>query len=111
MLSLSQIKQWHHSRLLVLCWIAGEDLVDDLLILGGELERDAWVVLWCVSVLHNIQKLVHIFLCSMTTLISSPPNVTRGTYNLKGVASPRRHSSECPLLRSRDALEATDDGP
>lgn len=44
MLSLSQIQNGHDSRLLVLWWIALEDLVDELVILVVELEGDFGII-------------------------------------------------------------------
>ena len=55
MLSLAEIENGHHSRLLVLGRVALEDLGDDLLILLVEFERDIGVVVGGVSVLF-VQK-------------------------------------------------------
>lgn len=38
MLTLSNVKQWHYCSFLVLWWVSGEDLLDELFILLGELE-------------------------------------------------------------------------
>jgi hypothetical protein len=40
MLSLSKVEQRHDSRFLVLGRIAGEDLLNERLVLGGEFEWD-----------------------------------------------------------------------
>lgn len=50
-LSLSQVKQWHDGGLLVLRWVARQNLFDDGLVLGGELEGDRGVVFGGVAVL------------------------------------------------------------
>ena len=50
-LPLSKVEQRHDGGLLVLAGIAGQDFLDELLILGVELERDVEVVLRCVAVL------------------------------------------------------------
>ena len=51
MLSLAEVKQWHHRRLFVLARISAEDLFDELLILSVELERNIEVVLGRIAVL------------------------------------------------------------
>lgn len=51
MLSLPKIQDGHHSRLLVLGRVPFEDLVDELVVLLGELEGDAGIVLGGVSML------------------------------------------------------------
>ena len=51
MLPLSQIQDWHHSSLLVLWWIAFEDLLDELVVLLIELEGDVEIVFGSVSML------------------------------------------------------------
>lgn len=51
-LALSEIEQRHHGGLLVLWWVAGEDLLDERIVLLAELEGDAGVVLGGVAVLH-----------------------------------------------------------
>lgn len=50
-LALTEIEKWHHSGFLVLWWVAGEDLFDDGLVLGGEGEGNGGVVLGGVAVL------------------------------------------------------------
>lgn len=54
MLPLPEIQQWHYRRLLILRRIALQDLVNELLVLRIELERDARVVLRRVAVLHSL---------------------------------------------------------
>lgn len=51
MLSLSQIKQGHHRRLLVLARVSAQDLLDELLVDRVEFERNRRVVDVGVSVL------------------------------------------------------------
>lgn len=51
MLSLSQIEQWHDRRLLVLAGVPAKHLLDELLILLAELERNRQVVLGGIAVL------------------------------------------------------------
>jgi hypothetical protein len=51
MLSLAEIQQGHYSRLLVLWWVSLEDLVDELVILCRELERDIRVIFGRVAML------------------------------------------------------------
>jgi hypothetical protein len=43
-LALSKVEQWHDGGLLVLRRVPGEDLLYELLILGGELEWYRWVI-------------------------------------------------------------------
>ena len=50
-LSLSKVEERHDGSLFVLGRVAGEDLFDDGLVLGGELEGDGGVVFGCVAVL------------------------------------------------------------
>jgi hypothetical protein len=50
-LALTKIEEWHDGGLLVLGWIPGDDLLDELQVLGGELEGDVGIVLRCVAVL------------------------------------------------------------
>lgn len=51
-LALAQVQQRHDSRLLVLGRVAFEDLIDELEVLLGELERDGRVVGRLVAVLN-----------------------------------------------------------
>lgn len=51
MLPLSNIKQWHYSRLLVLWWVSGKNLLDEFLILRSELEGYRRIILGGISVL------------------------------------------------------------
>lgn len=51
MLALAEIEDRHNGSLLVLRWVALEDLGDELLILGVELERDVGVVVRGIAVL------------------------------------------------------------
>lgn len=53
MLALSEVKKRHHRRFLVLWGVAFEDLIDELLIDGVELERDVRVIVRSVSMLHG----------------------------------------------------------
>lgn len=53
-LALAQIQQWHHCRLLVLAGVAAQHLLDELLILRIELERDVQVVFGGVAVLYGV---------------------------------------------------------
>ena len=56
MLPLSEVKQWHDSRLLVLAWISAEHFLDEVLIHRVELERDRGIVVGCISVLDRVSK-------------------------------------------------------
>jgi len=58
-LTLAEVEQGHDGCLLVLGRVALEDLLDDLLILGSELERDVGVVLGSISVLRVNISLVN----------------------------------------------------
>jgi len=51
MLSLSEVENWHHGGFFVLRGIALEDLFDELIVLLGELERNASIILWRIAVL------------------------------------------------------------
>lgn len=51
-LALTEVQKWHHGGFLVLWGVAGEDLADDGLVLGGEGEGDGGVVLGSVAVLE-----------------------------------------------------------
>lgn len=55
-LPLSEVEQWHNSRLLVLGWVSSKDFIDELLADLIELERDVWVVLLGVAVLRVIDE-------------------------------------------------------
>jgi len=52
-LSLAEIEKWHDGGLFVLRGVSGEDLLDELLILRVEFERDIEVIFWVVAVLHT----------------------------------------------------------
>jgi hypothetical protein len=52
-LALSEVEDGHDGGLLVLRGVALEDLCDDLLVLGGELEGDVGVVLRSITVLQE----------------------------------------------------------
>lgn len=52
-LPLAEVEQRHDGGLLVLAGVAGQDFLDELLILGVELEGDVEVVLGCVAVLRG----------------------------------------------------------
>jgi hypothetical protein len=52
MLSLSEIEDGHDSRLLVLGWVAFEDLFDELVVLLGELEGNIRIVFRGISMLR-----------------------------------------------------------
>ena len=51
-LALSEVKQRHYGRLLVLRGVPRDDFLDELLILGRELERDLEVIFGRVAVLQ-----------------------------------------------------------
>jgi hypothetical protein len=51
MLALSKIQQWHHGRLLVLWWVALQDLIDELVVLLSELKGNIRIVFWSITVL------------------------------------------------------------
>ena len=53
MLPLSQVKKRHYRRFLVLRGIAFEDLIDELLVDGVELEPNLRVVVPSISMLHD----------------------------------------------------------
>ena len=53
MLPLPKVEEWHHGGFLILGWVAFEDLVDQLLADGGELERYLRVVVGGISVLKD----------------------------------------------------------
>ena len=52
-LSLAEVEKWHNGGFLVLGWVARQDLFDDGLVLGGELEGDGGVVFGGVAVLED----------------------------------------------------------
>jgi hypothetical protein len=52
MLPLSKVQYGHDGRLLVLWWISLEDLIDELVVLRSELERDLRIVLGGISMLE-----------------------------------------------------------
>ena len=52
MLSLSEVEDGHHGRLLVLGWVALEDLFDELIVLLCELEGDVRVVFGGITMLR-----------------------------------------------------------
>lgn len=55
-LALSEVKERHDGGFLVLAGVSADDLLDELFILGRELERYRGVVLGCVAVLGNGQR-------------------------------------------------------
>jgi hypothetical protein len=55
-LSLSKIQQWHHSGFFVLWGIALQDLVDELVILLGELEGDVGIIVGSVTMLNHVVR-------------------------------------------------------
>jgi hypothetical protein len=55
MLALAEVQHRHHGRLFVLRGVALEDLGDDGLVFGRELEGDIGVVLGSISVLDSQQ--------------------------------------------------------
>lgn len=57
-LSLSQVEERHDGGFLVLGWVARQDLFDDGLVLGGELEGDGGVVFGGVAVLGELLVLI-----------------------------------------------------
>ena len=63
MLSLAKVQKWHHCGLLVLAWVSGNDLFDELLILRRELKRNGRIVDRCVSML--IDMLMNGFDCGV----------------------------------------------
>jgi hypothetical protein len=58
MLPLSKVKQGHNSRLFVLRGIPLDDLVDELVVLGRELERSLRVIDLRVSMLYQLSALL-----------------------------------------------------
>ena len=56
-MALSEVEEGHDGGLLVLRWVAGEDLLDELVVLLGELEGEGGVVLGGVAVLQRIKIL------------------------------------------------------
>jgi len=52
MLALAEVEQGHHRGLLVLRGVPGDDLLDELLILRGKLERNFRIVIRRVTVLQ-----------------------------------------------------------
>lgn len=66
-LALAEVEQGHDGGLFVLSRVALEDLGDELLILGVELERQVGVVVGCVSVLERseVSELPERFCISM----------------------------------------------
>jgi len=85
-LSLAEIEEWHDGGLFVLRWVSGEDLLDELLILGVEFERDVEVVFWVVTVLR-------------TSLASCE-------ISLVGVCHEHTTKRESPLLTGAETVKA-----
>jgi hypothetical protein len=54
MLPLAEIEQGHYSGLLVLWRITFEDLGNELLTDGIELEWDFWIIFWRVAMLYQV---------------------------------------------------------
>jgi len=78
-LSLAEVEERHDGGLFVLRWVAREDLFDELLVLGVELEGDTEVVLWTVTMLDISSVAVSTLrgTCSArTTKRESPPLLT-----------------------------------
>lgn len=84
-LSLAEIEERHDGGLFVLRRVAGEDLFDELLILGVELEWDTEVVFWAITVL----------VMSSVAVVS-----------LRGMCSAHTTKRESPLLTGADAVKA-----
>lgn len=53
-LALAKIQQRHHRRLLILARVAAQDLLDELLVLRIELERDIQIILGRIAVLLGV---------------------------------------------------------
>jgi hypothetical protein len=53
-LALAEIEEWHNGGLLVLGRVARDNLLDELLVLRGELEWDVRIVLRCIAVLRTM---------------------------------------------------------
>jgi hypothetical protein len=53
MLALSEVEDRHDGCFLVLGWVSLENLLDELVVLLSELERDAGIVIWGITVLQS----------------------------------------------------------
>ena len=59
MLSLTEVENGHDGSFLVLWWVSFENLIYELLVLGGEFEGDAGVVIGRIAVLIDKHQLEH----------------------------------------------------
>jgi hypothetical protein len=67
MLALAKVEKRHYGGLLVLRRVPGDDLLNELLVLGGELEGDFGIVLRRVAVLQALSALqLRKYRCSIT---------------------------------------------
>ena len=93
-LTLTEIEQGHDGRLLVLRRVALDDLLDDLFVVGRELEGEVGVVVGGVTMLYVIVE------CQQAQKDSeSLKELT--TYHHEGVARPPRRDGEACALRNR----------
>jgi hypothetical protein len=56
-LALAKVEEWHNGGLLVLGRVPGDNLLDELQVLGCELEGDVRIVLGCIAVLYDALEL------------------------------------------------------
>lgn len=94
-LSLSKIEEWHDGGLLVLRGVPGDDLLDELLILGGELEGNRGVVLRRVTVLAAVSAV-------QLTLEGH----RGGTHHHEAVAPRRPGDAECAPLGALELAQS-----
>lgn len=107
MLSLSQIEQWHHRRLLVLAWVPAEHLLYKLFIDRIEFERYRRVVVRCVAVLRRCQRCLHRSLVGgyRPTTLSIPDSFLAGaeTWKARRCCRTELRSTRALLLSAQGA--------
>lgn len=95
MLALAEIQQRHDRGLLILRWIALQDLIDEPLVLRSEVERDARVVLWCVAMLDPLPGVTPT--PAWVNQLSFPPPAGIGTHHVQRIAPTGRRGDDAPL--------------
>lgn len=110
-LALAQVEQRHYRRLLVLAWIAAQDLLDELLILCVEFEGNVQVVLGGVAVLpswlEEVHKVVPVVLQCMHTTLRLSLRAMLDTANVRrGCRVAVRIALALPLRAHGASLEA-----
>ena len=99
-LALAKVEQGHDGGLLVLRGVAGDNLLDEFLILLREFERDRSVVLWRIAVLRG----------ALAKPLEGRRYEKDCTYNHERVAPRRLRNAESPPLSARHLTQGAGGG-